>query len=75
MNPKLFHDDYHEMLEKVVEQKIKKGGKAAPEPKHHKKPSNVIDLVSVLQQSVEDAQRKSKPRKKAGVIPNTQENW
>jgi len=64
-NPNLFHDEYHEMLEKVVEQKIKKGGKTAPEPKRHKKPSNVIDLVSVLQQSIDDARHKSKPRKKA----------
>ena len=64
-DPKLFHDDYHEMLEKVVEQKIKKGGKEAPEPKHRPKPGNVIDLVSVLQQSIDDAKQKSKPRKNA----------
>ena len=64
-HPDLFKDDYHEMLEKVVEQKIHKGGKAAPEPKPKRKPSNVIDLVSVLQQSIEDAKQKSKPRKRA----------
>jgi len=64
-NPNMFHDEYHEMLEKVVEQKIKKGGKEAPAPKRHKKPTNVIDLVSVLQQSIDDARHKSKPRKKA----------
>ena len=54
-----------EMLEKVVEQKIRKGGQAAPEPKPRRKPSNVIALLSVLQQSIEDAKHKSKPRKKA----------
>lgn len=64
-NPDMFHDDYHEMLEKVVEEKIKKGGKAAPQAKQRKKPTNVIDLVSVLQQSIEDARHKTKSRKKA----------
>lgn len=64
-NPDMFHDDYHEMLEKVVEEKIKKGGKAAPQTKQRKKPTNVIDLVSVLQQSIEDARHKTKSRKKA----------
>lgn len=64
-NPEMFHDDYHKMLEKVVEQKIKKGGKAAPGLKPRKKPANVIDLVSVLQQSINDAQHKSKGKKKA----------
>lgn len=65
-HPDMFKDDYHEKLEKVVEDKIRKGGKASPAPKIRKKPSNVIDLVSVLQQSIEDAQqRKTKPRKNA----------
>lgn len=64
-HPDLFKDDYREKLEKVVEEKISKGGKAAPAAKQRQKPANVIDLVSVLQQSIEDAERKSKPRKKA----------
>jgi len=64
-HPDMFKDDYHEKLEKVVDEKIHKGGKAAPIPQPRRKPSNVIDLVSVLQQSIEDAQRKTKPRKKA----------
>ena len=64
-HPNLFKDDYREKLEKVVEQKISKGGKAAPVPKLRRKPANVIDLVSVLQQSIADAKRKSKPRTKA----------
>ena len=61
----MFKDDYHEKLEKVVQEKIRKGGKASPAPKQRQKPSNVIDLVAVLQQSIEDAQRKAKPRKSA----------
>jgi DNA end-binding protein Ku len=67
-DPATFKDDYHELLEKVVEEKIRKGGKSAPEPKMKHKASNIIDLVSVLQQSIQDAQgkprSKSKSRKK-----------
>jgi DNA end-binding protein Ku len=63
-NPAAFKDDYHELLEKVVEEKIHKGGKAAPQTKVRHKAANVIDLVSVLQQSIEDSQHKSKPKPK-----------
>jgi DNA end-binding protein Ku len=66
-DPAMFKDDYHELLEKVVEEKVRKGGKSTPQPHARRKASNVIDLVSVLQQSIDDAQRKTraKPRKKA----------
>ena len=66
-HPDLFKDDYHEMLERVVEEKIRKGGKAAPEVKRRQRAANVIDLASVLQQSIQDARRKShsRPLKKA----------
>ena len=65
-DPAVFKDDYHELLEKVVEQKIRKGGKAAPAAKVTRKTANVIDLVSVLQQSVQDAERKSRSHSKPG---------
>jgi DNA end-binding protein Ku len=69
-NPTMFKDDYHEKLEKIVGEKIHSGGKAtAPVPKRKQKSSNVIDLVSVLQKSIESTQGKSRlparPRKKA----------
>jgi DNA end-binding protein Ku len=66
-DPALFKDDYHELLEKVVEEKIRKGGKTASAPPAKRKAANVIDLVAVLQQSIQDAQGKSrsKGRKKA----------
>lgn len=59
-HPDLFKDDYREKLEKVVEQKIRKGGKAAPEPKQRAKSSKIIDLVAVLQQSIEEAKQHKK---------------
>jgi len=52
-----FKDDYHAMLEKVVEQKLQhKGEKATAPPKQ--KATNVIDLASVLQASIKNAQTK-----------------
>ncbi|HUD48676.1 MAG TPA: Ku protein [Candidatus Baltobacteraceae bacterium] len=67
-DPAMYKDDYHEMLEKIVEQKIQHGDRDLPKPARKPK-SNVIDLVSVLQQSIRNAQGKSrsasKTRKKA----------
>jgi DNA end-binding protein Ku len=64
-NPEKYHDDYHESLEKVVKEKIQYGGKKLPAVKKARRPSNVIDLVSVLQQSIKETQGKSKGLKKA----------
>jgi DNA end-binding protein Ku len=50
--PETFKDDYKEMLEKIVEEKIQAGGKKAPAPKKKGQPTNVVDLVSVLQESI-----------------------
>ena len=65
--PEMYHDDYHDALEKLIEKKVAHGGEALPAPKKAKHPTNVIDLVSVLQQSIQATQAKSKPtaRKKA----------
>jgi len=64
-NPATFKDDYRELLEKIVEEKVRRGGKRAPETGKTRKAANVIDLVSVLQQSIEDAQKKPQSRAKA----------
>ncbi len=61
--PEAYTDDYHNALEKLIEEKIEHGDdKAGPAPRKRKAPSNVIDLVSILQQSIEDSQSK-KPAK------------
>jgi DNA end-binding protein Ku len=59
--PKTYHDDYHDALEKLIEKKVSHGGEKLPAPKKAKRPTNVIDLVSVLQQSIKETQAKSKP--------------
>jgi len=60
-NPDLFHDEYREMLEKVVEEKLQHGGQQAAPPSPRRKATNVIDLVSVLQKSIQQAQGQSHP--------------
>lgn len=64
-NPETYKDTYHEMLEKVVEEKVRQGDHAPPARKPRRKAVNVIDLVSVLQQSIQNAQRKSRSKKAA----------
>lgn len=63
--PAKYKDDYKEALEKVIEEKIEnpeaEPAKAAPK----RKSTNVIDLVSVLQQSLQRTGAKPKPKKAA----------
>jgi DNA end-binding protein Ku len=64
-DPSAYHDEYHEMLEKVVEEKIHHADeKPAPKAKASKA-TKVIDLVSVLQQSVKQASGKKASRTSA----------
>jgi DNA end-binding protein Ku len=52
-DPEKYHDDYKEALMDVIEEKVEAGGKEIEEkPKKASKPTKVIDLVSVLQQSL-----------------------
>jgi DNA end-binding protein Ku len=53
-NPEKYHDDYREALMEVIEEKVEAGGKEIEEkPRKAPKPTKVIDLVSVLQKSLE----------------------
>ena len=63
--PDTYTDEYHEALEKMIEEKVEHG---EDEPKtvskKKSKPTNVIDLVAVLQQSIKQTQgKKGKPHK------------
>ena len=53
--PEKYRDDYKEALEKLIEQKVEKGDEATSKPAHRPKATNVIDLVSVLQKSLEQS--------------------
>jgi DNA end-binding protein Ku len=62
-DPQKYHDEYREALMEVIEDKVEHGGKAIThKPKKGPQPTKVIDLVSVLRQSLE----KSGAAKKSG---------
>lgn len=55
-NPEKYHDDYREALMEVIEEKVEAGGKEIEEKSRKApKPTKVIDLVSVLQKSLEQS--------------------
>ena len=63
-NPEKYKDDYREALMEVIEEKVEAGGKEIEEkPRKAPKPTKVIDLVSVLQKSLEQTD----PKKKASA--------
>jgi DNA end-binding protein Ku len=60
-NPEKYKDDYREALMEVIEEKVEAGGREIEEkPKKAPKPTKVIDLVKVLQQSLEQTGSKKK---------------
>jgi DNA end-binding protein Ku len=60
-NPEKYKDDYREALMEVIEEKVEAGGEEIEEkPKKAPKPTKVIDLVSVLQKSLEESGAKRK---------------
>jgi len=55
-DPEKYKDDYKEALMEVIEEKVEAGGKEIEEkPRKAPKPTKVIDLVSVLQKSLEQS--------------------
>jgi DNA end-binding protein Ku len=62
-HPDQYTDEYHKALEKMIDEKIEHGGAESPVPAKKKKPTNVVDLVSVLQQSIQQTQAKPKSEK------------
>src|SRR5215831_9060004 len=71
-NPEKYRDDYREALMEVIEEKVEAGGKEIEEkPRKAPKPTKVIDLVSVLQKSLEETGRRKEPRpNRAGNTSN-----
>jgi DNA end-binding protein Ku len=56
-DPEKYHDEYREALMEVIEEKVEAGGKEIEQkPKAKPKPTKVIDLVEVLQQSLKETQ-------------------
>src|SRR5471032_2890361 len=53
--PAKYEDDYKTQLMAMIERKVKHPDAEHPRPKAQKKPSNVIDLMSVLEESLSHA--------------------
>src|SRR5438046_9332179 len=65
-HPEKYKDDYREALMDVIEEKVEAGGKAIEEkPRKAPKRTKVIDLVSVLQKSLEQTGGKKKATAKS----------
>ena len=63
-DPDRYTDDYRSALMKLIDRKVKSGGKELPTAEHPtKRTTNVIDLAAVLQQSLKDAAPKTEARK------------
>jgi DNA end-binding protein Ku len=68
-NPDQYNDDYHLALERLIEEKIKHPDHA-PSPAQKRKPSKVIDLVSVLQESLTQSKAKNYGGQQKTAKPN-----
>lgn len=68
-NPAAYKDEYTGELTKVIAQKVKAGGKALPKLKSVEKPSNVIDLMSALKESLAAGGGKKKKTPPAKAAP------
>ena len=66
--PEEYTDEYRGALENLIEEKIEHGDKAAPAPPKKKRPSNIVDLVSVLQESIQQSERNAKANKPATKV-------
>ena len=62
--PAKYNDEYRDALEKMIEEKLEHPDKSAPAAAKKPKATNVIDLVSVLQESLQQSKGKSTVAKK-----------
>ncbi|MDP9291899.1 MAG: Ku protein [Verrucomicrobiota bacterium] len=61
-NPQRYKDDYKEALMKVIEEKVESPDETPEKKSKPRKATNVIDLVSVLQKSLQQTGTKSKKK-------------
>jgi len=64
-DPEKYHDDYRKALMDVIAEKVESGGKEIEKkPKARRESTKVIDLVSVLQESLAKSQGGKKKKKR-----------
>ncbi len=73
-DPNEYTDDYRDALLKMIESKIESGGESLPTTSKAKRQTNVIDLVSVLQESIQQTSstRSTKKSAKKSAPPKKQ---
>ncbi|HWD92382.1 MAG TPA: Ku protein [Verrucomicrobiae bacterium] len=62
--PEKYQDDYRRVLLEVIHEKAESGGKEVTPRGATKKPTNVVDLVSVLQESLQHAEKGKTAKRK-----------
>jgi DNA end-binding protein Ku len=73
--PEKYSNEYRDALENLIEKMIEHGDEDAPAPSRARRPSNVVDLVSILQESIrqtrgnEREEKPAKARSKPGKTP------
>lgn len=67
--PDKYHDDYREQLNELIQNKI--SGNQVQKAKQPPKKENVVDLLSALQASIDEAKPKKKAAKKASTTKKT----
>lgn len=64
-DPHRYTDDYRSALMKLIDEKVKSGGKEVPSKHKEKAATNVVDLLAVLQESIAGTSKtKAKPKSK-----------
>jgi DNA end-binding protein Ku len=63
-NPDQYNDEYRDALEKMIEEKIEHPDKTVAAPAKKPKATNVIDLVAVLQESLQQSKGKTTAEKR-----------
>jgi DNA end-binding protein Ku len=67
--PEKYHDEYRDALKEVIDEKIEHPDADLPKPAARKKPSNVVDLVAVLQASLNETSGRKADAPKARSKP------
>jgi DNA end-binding protein Ku len=62
--PEKYQDDYRHALLEAIQQKVESGGKKMHARGKARKPTNVVDLVSVLQESLQHAEKGKTAKRK-----------
>lgn len=69
-DPEKYHDEYRDHLMKLIEDKVKSGGRASAAPARRKEtPGKVIDLVELLKESIGRTEKAHKDKRREANKP------